>query len=102
MRAEAFETDGLRLSATDLPQLVPVNVVDVGVLCEFWVCPVQVVLVLSQDEQIEARNAYRCGYAEDEDEVGRWRGSPLMKRPGGRLFDFLLLVSKNSFTTLRP
>ena len=70
VRAETFETDGLTaLGDRDLPYLVPVNVVYVRVLGELGVGPVEVVFVLSQDEQVEAGNAYRGGYAEDENKV---------------------------------
>ena len=62
VRAKTFETDGLPpLGDWDLTYLVPVYVVDVRVLRELGIGPVEVVLVLSQDEQLEAGNADRDG-----------------------------------------
>src|SRR5215204_682523 len=64
--AEAFESDGLTaLGDGDLTDLVPVYVVDVGILGELGIYPVEIALVLPQDEQVKARNAHHDGQAED-------------------------------------
>jgi len=68
--AEAFETDGLAtLREGELPDLVPILVVDVGVFGELGVGPTEVALELLGDEKVQGRDDYHGGYAEDQEEV---------------------------------
>src|ERR671921_28581 len=78
--AEAFETDGLTaLGDGDLAYHVPVYVVDVGILGELGVGPVEIALVLPQDEHVQARNANHNGQAEDQTEVEEGAQAPLYR-----------------------
>jgi hypothetical protein len=71
MLAEPFEADGLTdLSDLELPYLLPVHVVDVGVFGELGIGPpIEVAVERLGDEKIKAGDDDHSAYAQDQSEV---------------------------------